>query len=77
MKFSCTQENLHQGLQVVGHATSKNNSLPILNNVLLSIENKELRLLSTNLEIAIKEWIQTAKELGRSVPEPKGRLVFA
>jgi predicted RNase H-like HicB family nuclease len=30
-----------------------------------------------NLETAIKEWIETAKELGRSVPEPKGRLVFA
>jgi len=31
----------------------------------------------TNLGIAIREWIETAKELGRSVPEPKGRLVFA
>lgn len=31
----------------------------------------------TNLETAVKEWIETAKELGRSVPEPKGRLVFA
>ena len=31
----------------------------------------------TNLGIAIREWIETAKELGRPVPEPKGRLVFA
>ncbi|MGA2796062.1 MAG: type II toxin-antitoxin system HicB family antitoxin [Thermoguttaceae bacterium] len=30
-----------------------------------------------NVEIVIEEWIQTAKELGRSVPEPKGRLLFA
>jgi len=30
-----------------------------------------------NLEAVIKEWIETARELGRSVPEPKGRLVFA
>jgi predicted RNase H-like HicB family nuclease len=30
-----------------------------------------------NLEIVIREWIETAKELGRPVPEPKGRLVFA
>jgi len=30
-----------------------------------------------NLETVIKEWIETAKELGRPVPEPKGRLVFA
>ena len=30
-----------------------------------------------NLEVVIKEWIETAKELGRSIPKPKGRLVFA
>lgn len=62
MKFSCTQENLHHGLQIVGHATSKNNSLPILNNVLLKIENKELRLFSTNLEIAISATVRAKIE---------------
>jgi len=30
-----------------------------------------------NLEIVIGEWIETARELGRPIPEPKGRLVFA
>lgn len=30
-----------------------------------------------NIEIIVQEWIETAKELGRSIPEPKGRLVFA
>ena len=30
-----------------------------------------------NAEAVIKEWITTAKELGRSIPQPKGRLVFA
>ena len=30
-----------------------------------------------NVEVIIQEWIETAKELGRPVPEPKGRLVFA
>ncbi len=27
-----------------------------------------------NAEIVIQEWIETAKELGRSIPEPQGRL---
>ena len=31
----------------------------------------------TNVEVVIQEWIDTAKELGRPIPEPKGRLVFA
>ena len=30
-----------------------------------------------NVEVIIKEWIETAKEEGRPIPEPKGRLVFA
>lgn len=30
-----------------------------------------------NAEVIIQEWINTAKEIGRTIPEPKGRLVFA
>jgi len=30
-----------------------------------------------NVEVIIGEWIDTATELGRPIPQPKGRLVFA
>ncbi len=30
-----------------------------------------------NAEVVIQEWIETAEDLGRPIPEPKGRLVFA
>ena len=30
-----------------------------------------------NAEVVIHEWIETAKELKRPIPEPKGRLLFA
>ena len=30
-----------------------------------------------NAEVVIKEWIETATALGRPIPRPKGRLVFA
>lgn len=30
-----------------------------------------------NVEVVMQEWIETAKELGRLIPEPKGRLMFA
>jgi predicted RNase H-like HicB family nuclease len=30
-----------------------------------------------NVEMVIQEWIETAQELGRPIPEPKGRLLFA
>ena len=31
----------------------------------------------TNAETVIAEWIETAKALGRSIPEPKGKLMYA
>ena len=30
-----------------------------------------------NVEVVVQEWIETAKELGRPIPEPRGRLMFA
>ena len=30
-----------------------------------------------NAENIIEEWLETARELGRNIPEPCGRLVFA
>jgi predicted RNase H-like HicB family nuclease len=30
-----------------------------------------------NVQVIIEEWLETARELGRSVPEPRGRLMFA
>ncbi|MCA2683813.1 MAG: type II toxin-antitoxin system HicB family antitoxin [Microcystis sp. M038S2] len=29
-----------------------------------------------NAELVIQEWIETAKQLERVIPEPKGRLLF-
>ncbi len=30
-----------------------------------------------NVEVIIREWLETARDEGRSIPEPKGRLTFA
>jgi len=30
-----------------------------------------------NVQVIITEWIETAKELGRPIPQPKGRLLYA
>ena len=30
-----------------------------------------------NVETVIAEWIETAEELGRDIPEPRGRLLYA
>ncbi len=53
MKISCTQENLNQGLFVVSHLATKNTNLPILNNILIQVKEKIIKLSTTNLEIGI------------------------
>ena len=30
-----------------------------------------------NVKVIISEWIETAQELGRPIPEPRGRLMYA
>jgi predicted RNase H-like HicB family nuclease len=31
----------------------------------------------TGVEVVIREWIETASELGRPIPVPRGRLLYA
>ena len=30
-----------------------------------------------NAEVVIEEWIETARKLGRPIPEPRGKLAYA
>ncbi|MFH0952278.1 MAG: DNA polymerase III subunit beta [Patescibacteria group bacterium] len=53
MKFTCTQENLNRGLNMVSHVASKNVTLPILNNILIKAQSGRIELMATNLEIGI------------------------
>jgi len=57
MKLSCLQENLNKGLNLVGRAAAARTTLPITNNVLLSTDGGRLKLVATNLEMAISCWI--------------------
>lgn len=40
-------------------------------------DGKTYREALSNAEQIIKEWIDTAKKLGRPIPEPRGRLLYA
>lgn len=53
MKLSCKQADLSLALSLVNRAVSPNNTLPVLNNILLKAEGKKLLVSGTNLEIAI------------------------
>ncbi len=70
MKLSCLQENLSRGLGVVGRAVATRTTLPITNNVLLATDQSRLKLVATNLEMAISCWIgaKTEEEGAITVP---------
>jgi predicted RNase H-like HicB family nuclease len=31
----------------------------------------------SNAEVIISEWIESARELGRPIPQPRGKLMYA
>jgi len=70
MKFSCLQENLNRGLSCVGRAAASRTTLPITNNVLLAAEEGRLKLIATNLEMAISCWIGAKVEEEGAITVP-------
>ena len=70
MKISCLQENLSRGLGIVGRAVASRATLPVTQNVLLSVEQSMLKLSATNLEIAITTWIGAMVEEEGSITVP-------
>ena len=70
MKLSCLQENLNQGLSVVGRAVATRTTLPITNNVLLATDQSRLKLVTTNLEMAISCWIGAKVEEEGTITVP-------
>jgi len=70
MKFSCLQENLNKGLVQVGRVATTKSSLPILENVLLKTENGMLKLVATDLEAVIIQWIGGKIEEEGSITVP-------
>ena len=70
MRLSCLQENLNRGLSVVGRAVATRTTLPITNNVLLATDQSRLKLVATNLEMAISHWIGAKVEEEGAITVP-------
>ncbi len=70
MKLKVTQENLTKALNYVARVASTRGTLPVLANVLLSVEDNRLRLAATNLDIAISCHIGAQIQTGGSLTVP-------
>ena len=74
MKVSCLKENLNKGLGIVGRAVAARTTLPITQNVLIATDESRLKLVATNLEMAISCWIGAKVEEEGAITVP-ARLV--
>lgn len=58
MKLKCQQKDLAFALNLVNRAVSPNNTLPVLNNILIKAEGRHLYFFATNLEVAMTYFIE-------------------
>ncbi|MPZ13230.1 MAG: DNA polymerase III subunit beta [Chloroflexi bacterium] len=57
VKLVCTQKALAEGLATVERAVPTKSPLPVLSNVLLQTDERRLKLVANNLEMAISAWV--------------------
>jgi len=75
MKIICLQENLKKELNIVQNIIGKNLTLPILNNILINTEKKQLKLSTTDLEMAITNYMPCKIEKEGSITIPAKTFV--
>lgn len=57
MKVTLNQSKLAKSLQYASRAVSQKPNIPVLSNLLLDVDNGQLRISATNLDIGINVWI--------------------
>ncbi|MEX1062894.1 MAG: DNA polymerase III subunit beta [Balneolaceae bacterium] len=75
MKFNVTSSDLNQGLSAVIGAVPTKATLPILETILFESEDGKLKLIATDLEISIIEYVDADIEEDGSVAIPARRLL--
>lgn len=75
MKFSILQQDLLPDLQAVSRSVGVHSTLPVLDNILLSVEGKKLKVAATNLEIGVIKFIPIDDGVVGEVTVPAKTLV--
>ncbi|MDZ4766331.1 MAG: DNA polymerase III subunit beta [Chloroflexota bacterium] len=75
MRVSVLQDQLAKALSMVSRAVESRSNLPVLQNIMLSTEDSQLRLAATNLEMAITTTIGAKVEQAGQITLPAKTLV--
>ena len=70
MKINTIKENLLEGIQIIQSALSPRTTLPVLQNFLMETENGKLKIVFTDLEMAIKHYIDAETQSTGSITIP-------
>src|SRR6266403_1890829 len=74
MKFNVTKEKLLEGLQQVQNVVSTRTTLPILSNVLLQANGKDVHLTTTDLDVGVRGSFEAEVEKEGATTLPARRL---
>jgi len=75
LKFSILQQDLLPILQSVSRSTGVRSTLPVLDNLLLSVESNKLKVAATNLEIGVIKFVTVTDSIDGEVTIPAKPLV--
>ena len=75
MKLTIGQEEFIKGLQSVQNVVSSRTTLPILSNVLLCAEGKQLKLTATDLDVTITKTVEAKVEKEGTITLPVKKLL--
>lgn len=75
MKFTITRDAILKPLQVIGGVVEKRQTLPILSNVLLSLDDDHLTLTGTDLEVELTATTPLANAEGGEITLPARKFI--
>lgn len=75
MKFTVLQQDLLPSLQTVSRSVGVKSTLPVLDNLLLSVEAKKLKIAATNLEIGVIKYVSVDVHSAGEITVPARTLV--
>lgn len=70
MKFTILQQDFLPSLQAVSRSVGGRSTLPVLDNILLSVEGNKLKIAATNLEIGVIKYIPVKEALSGEFTVP-------
>lgn len=75
MKFTVLQQDLLPPVQAVARSVGVRSTLPVLDNILLSLQGNKLKIAATNLEIGVIKYISVEAALNGEITVPAKTLV--